>query len=649
MPRPKSTRSSCMLASLVLLCSLSLTARASDSSSTHVSLTPPPSSSPGRADGGGDSQEKPVPAEPRRRIRDLGLLEGRERDTHFLHDPTIKVADDEVEGPYAGRNRKKKKHRIIHAVEVQARKLEQSGGLKSDGSLDVAGLLKLASAQEERESAPGGVVRQKDWTLEELDLAYPTPEGNKRLGLQDEADLAPKAPRAKWERSSHLINMRAPGTFANLIPEDTLNYRRSWQNTTLLVLGSMGHVYTIVVQPCFSVGGLKEMVWELERLHRDAAQDVKDHFKIHRQRLILDRGSRPARSLASATRVPEDGAISGEAEVFEAYELGPDMRTLEWYNITDLDVLYVDPPVEKPSAEEQQAFEHACFDAAYEREINRRLAETEDSDDQDPDYRAVKQAYLAASEAAFQNVFLSNPVYAAGYAELQKNDPNFAQRPHPRMDPAGLAEAEAQLAEMMAPDFLEKTWEACVRETREEERTMRDGASLQDEPQAAVYDDDADEVGEEFLRDMQAQQFKKCQVFAQLVPPSALSEIDGWRTAEGSGAVGRGPAQEAAAGGRAAGAEAAGARGVAGVGDERPPWERRKFGVQERDDQGNLNEFEVDEGMVQELQAYKDKLVEAATQQQAQREGRKRSRQQGAGTKGRVVDSETHHPLALTE
>ena len=44
--------------------------------------------------------------------------------------------------------------------------------------------------------------------------------------------------------------------------------------------------------------------------------------------------------------------MSGEAEVFEAYELGPDMRTLEWYNITDLDVLYVDPPVEKPSAEE---------------------------------------------------------------------------------------------------------------------------------------------------------------------------------------------------------------------------------------------------------------------------------------------------------
>ena len=310
------------------------------------------------------------PEQPRRKIKELGLLEGRERNTRFLHPFEPEVKYDEQEGAYAGRNRKKKKHRRLHAVEVQARKLEESGGLKSDGSLDVSGLLKLAAAQEEREKAPGGVVTQKYWTMEELDLAYPTPEGNVRLGLQTEADIMQKRPRKKYERSSHLINMRAPGAVEGLIPYAALDYRRDWQNTTLFVLGSMGHLYSIVVQPLFSVGAFKEMVWEHERRHRDGAKDLKSNYKVHRQILVLDRG------IEAPPRGPKNASVhSGSAaRAPSCFILGPDLRRLAWYNITDYDVVRVEAPTPKLSEEEEEAVLDACFNAAYERAINKRLA-----------------------------------------------------------------------------------------------------------------------------------------------------------------------------------------------------------------------------------------------------------------------------------
>ena len=51
-------------------------------------------------------------------------------------------------------------------------------------------------------------------------MAYPDPAGNVRLGLADPASLETHGrPRAKWERSSHLVKMRAPGTVEGLIPD----------------------------------------------------------------------------------------------------------------------------------------------------------------------------------------------------------------------------------------------------------------------------------------------------------------------------------------------------------------------------------------------------------------------------------------------
>ena len=340
-----------VLASLVVLSCLAV--HASDSSSGSGPSVPPSV----RQLSSSESKQDREPSPPRKKLNELGILEGRDRNSHFLHPLEREVASDEEEGAYAGRNRKKKKHRRLYAVEVQARKLKQTGGLKPDGSLDVGGLLKLAEAEEERAAAPDGIVQQKQWTMEELDIAYPDPEGNVRLGLQDASELSRPKLRAKYERSSHLVSMRAPGSVGGLILEEELNYRSDRRNATLLVLGSMGHVYCVTVQPRYSVFDLKELVWDCERRHRDAVQDEKNSFKVNRQRLILERGMSDPRARASAAGVAQvsaastsgNSAHSAAASDSNAFVLGPDIRTLAWYNITDYDVIFVLPPIEKPS------------------------------------------------------------------------------------------------------------------------------------------------------------------------------------------------------------------------------------------------------------------------------------------------------------
>ena len=151
-----------VLAGLFVVACMSV--HASDSSASGSALRPSVSSreasdSRAAAQQSEESQESPAP---KKRLKDLGLLEGRDRNTHFLHPFQPGPAADEEEGAFAGRNRKKKKHRRIHAVEVQTRKLEETGGLRPDGSLDVRGLLQLAAAEEERAAAPEGIVQQKD-------------------------------------------------------------------------------------------------------------------------------------------------------------------------------------------------------------------------------------------------------------------------------------------------------------------------------------------------------------------------------------------------------------------------------------------------------------------------------------------------------
>ena len=559
----------------------------------------------------------------KRRIKDLGLLEGRVQNTHFLHPVDPEPGSDELEGPHAGRNRKKKKHRRLHAVEVQAKQLHQSGGLTRDGKLDVGGLLKLAEAQEERDAAPGGVVQQKHWTMEELDIAFPDHEGNKRLGLVSDDDIASnRLPRARYERSSHLVRMRAPGTVAGLMPDDVLDYRHEKQNTTLLVMGSMGHVYSITVQPRFSVGTLKELVWGFERKHRDKAKDAKDGFKVHRQRLILERG------ISTPTPANSDAQPSGRAGVAgyrrasglqESYTLGPDIRLLSWYNITDYDVVMVLPPSVEPTQDEEAAFKEMCFNAAYEREINKRLAETEDSDDNDPDYRLVKKAYLDACETSFRNCFLSNPHYRSGYEELLQKDPNFGLRVHPRLDREAVERLDKECDELMDPGFLESMWREVQREESAEPSAQGDLGEMLRGQLAAIAAITPAPLSAECIKDMAAQFCDRFELYLPLLPVSAQPLMR--RAMEAAGApepaVTSSTLSTAEAGlcGGGSSTSAVNAEGeeievgsVAAAG--RPPWMGKELGVQAFKADGSPFEFDVDAEYADEFRACKEAMVQ---------------------------------------
>ena len=131
-----------------------------------------------------------------------------------------------------------------------------------------------------------------------------------------------------------------------------------------LVLGCMGHTYCITVQPRFSVGEFKELVWEQEREHRDAEQDAREGFRVHRQRLVLERGlpdpASPRRNdpAAKPLRTPPGTADASRAArshapaTFGTFLLGPEIRTLGWYNVTEYDLFFVLPAIPKASAEE---------------------------------------------------------------------------------------------------------------------------------------------------------------------------------------------------------------------------------------------------------------------------------------------------------
>jgi hypothetical protein len=587
------------------------------------------------------------PPAPRRKIKELGILEGRTRDIRFLHPVKPEPASDEEEGPHAGRNRKKKKHRRLYAVEVQARKIDQTDGLRDDGTLDVGGLVKLAEAQEERAAAPGGIVQQKQWTMEELDRAYPDPEGNKRLGLVNEDDLPPTPPRARHERSSHFVKMRAPGTVAGLIPDDHLNYRRQKENVSLLVMGSMGHLYCVTVQPCWSVGALKEIVWGWERRRRNPKEDEREGFKVHRQRLILDR-SMPVPASCKSGAQQRVRVKPGTSDGSELYTLGPDIRLLSWYNITDYDVIMVKPPVPKPTEEEETAFRETCFNAAYEREINRRLGETEDEDDKDPAYRAVKKAYLDACETSFQDLFLSNPHYREGYEELLEKDPNFAFRRHPHLDLQALQAVHEECDRMLAPGFLESIWEEeCGAEA------ARDGAtsSLEEDLrlQLSAFEGANLPLAAECVEDMGQQVADRLGLHVPLLPERAqvrlqhLLDADGPDASAdflglgGRGGAGEGGAQQGVEDGES-GARSArvrtsaevegrvGERAAAGA----PSWVGRQLGIQDHDRYGRPNEFVIEPEFADELRAYKEKLVRDADELEQRRQGKGVERQGGS-------------------
>ena len=85
------------------------------------------------------------------------------------------------------------------------------------------------------------------------------------------------------------------------------------------------------------------------------------------------------------------------------------------------------------------------------------------------------------------------------------------------------------------------------------------------------------------------------------------------------------------------------------VQDKENPF-RGKRGVQDKDKYGRPNEFEIDQQLVEELRAYKAKIVEEKAKEEARREGKKEAaRREVFDAAADGIDLDSHHPVALLE
>jgi hypothetical protein len=272
---------------------------------------------------GQDGQAQIPPS--RRRLRSLGLLEGRNEETVIISAPRAAKPGEE-EGAFSGRNRKKLKHRRINVFEVTQKRLEERGYMTPTGDLDVKGLTTLMETEDTREGAnPQGVAPLKHYMLEDLDRMFPTPEGNARLGLEDgenQHTLRNFSKPNRWERKSHFVEFRKPGKLEQILPDEVLNYAKEGGKITIFVEGSAGYRYGIECLEYDTIGHLKELVWAEERHHRYVVEkmevrDKAENFEIETQELTIN------------------GSM-----------LYPDSRTLKWYNITNYAILDLIPKPE---------------------------------------------------------------------------------------------------------------------------------------------------------------------------------------------------------------------------------------------------------------------------------------------------------------
>jgi hypothetical protein len=255
----------------------------------------------------------------RKRLKDRGLVEGENvGDAIFI---TAETEPGREEGTHTGRNPKKLKHRRLHAVEFEERRLRENDYVTPAGDFDVEGALRLAKAEQDRAK---GNQHRKFYSLEQLDRMYRTSEGDVRLGIapaptQENITVAIK--RDRWARRSHLVDMGTPGKMQSAIPKEMLKYRTPSEEIVVFVDGSVGHRYAITIEDDATVRELKEKVWVEERHARWELCGLRDKdaakgFNIEEQALLL-----------------------------RGLPLDSDARMLGRFNITTYTILRVVPPL----------------------------------------------------------------------------------------------------------------------------------------------------------------------------------------------------------------------------------------------------------------------------------------------------------------
>ena len=215
-------------------------------------------------------------------------MEGRGGESYFAN--VRERETDREEGAHTGRNPKLLKHRRMHVLERTHRQLLKNDFLNARGETDFQGLRMLADAEHEKNTM-GGPPPIRHQTLKELDQLYPTPEGNVRLGLAppESLDQGRNISQAnRWERSSHYVQFRKPGSVEEILPDEMINYVKDSDRITIFVHGSLNERYPFSVKPFLSIGDLKTLVWQVERyvrheMHGLKSKDEEQGFVIEKQ------------------------------------------------------------------------------------------------------------------------------------------------------------------------------------------------------------------------------------------------------------------------------------------------------------------------------------------------------------------------------
>ena len=326
-----------------------------------------------------------------KRIRQMDVFEGRNSSVRLMTKVTTR-RNDEENWSFLGANPKKLKHRRLDAVEVAKRSLEENQWMNPDGSLDMKGALKLIEAEEEREAAPDGrTVRTKIYSLEELDKIHPTEEGNIRLGLKPKTrNVTVDVHRERWERSSHFVEMRKPGSKPQgLLAEDMLNYRAHRRNITIFVEGSVEVRFAIRTSASFraiiscidlAMRGKEAELAERVRECRVALTVGRDRYAvelplsstIEELKSAVWAWERHYRHEVCGLRGKDEEAgfrIEEQQLVHNSGLLQPDGRPLRYYNLSDYALLRVVPPFIEASEEQRGAMAEWYHELTYWREV----------------------------------------------------------------------------------------------------------------------------------------------------------------------------------------------------------------------------------------------------------------------------------------
>jgi len=384
--------------------------------------------------------EKPEPAPAKKRpLKSLGLFDNRyDKDTTIVSNLKEEEPKRDIFPELDLKELRKKKHRVIHDVEIAQRNLIDQGLQTATGELDTKSILKLINAEHSRANNPDRTQTgyRKIWTLEELDRKYRTPEGDRRLGIVSDEQVKAVLPKERWRKTSHFVNIGKPGAKKEILPDYTLNYNKKPIQVDIIIESSIGCHYLLRVNVKSSIRDLKYTIWEQEAYFRYNYSDFSKADKARgydiKKQILFCNG-------LDLQKVDSDSS-------------------LEFVGIQNFSIIHV---VEKLKLDHAMITNLSSIygQFAWKRAKNKKcLASIENEMVLDEDQLLHKAYYLAAEEF-FKNLTEFLPGFNFLCENISKDYPDLGDTPNPFIDEDHKDKAWEMLCKMESPNYLREKWE----------------------------------------------------------------------------------------------------------------------------------------------------------------------------------------------